>query len=311
MAEVVTVNSEDPTSSATLRESFISEYRKRWRDVRGENRRWLENREQFDRPGMQGEYRRFIENYATSKVLEPLPDRKMLNGQHWTGTRITQAYDKGLRLAKRDLRSFDAPEDIIKAATRRRQGDHQRRLRNEYEKIYYTTSDHISFGVSKATDVLREALENDQSERWVADNFNRLIRTKMQTRYTDTAKTAVVRAVNEALLTSYELAGVQSVGVAVEGRRGSVQVNENFVRTNAAGELEFQTAGDSKVCAVCRGLAGKTVKISDVRNEPEFQPPVHPRCRCRLVPTEMEVKKDDAQVAVPSGATGLRSEPQQ
>lgn len=306
----VTINSEDPTSSATLRESFISAYRKRWRDVRGQNREWLESRENFERNGIQGEYRRFFESYAQQTVLEPIPDRSMLRGQHWTGSWITQAYDKGLRMAREDLRSFDIDEAVVNAAGNRQHRDHQRRLKDEYEKIYYTTDDHISLAVSKVSDVLREATENNKSHNWAANETNRVIRSNIQTRYIDAAKTAIPRAVNEALLNTYVLAGVQEVGVAVEGRSGSVEVKENFIRTNAAGELQFETAGDAKVCPTCASLAGKTVKIEDVRDEPQFQPPVHPRCRCRLVPTEIEIKSEGETVGVPDSPPVLRSEPQ-
>lgn len=307
----VTVNSQDPTSSKTLRDSFISDFYTRWRAVRGQNREWLESHSNIQRSGMQTDYRRFFENVAGSEVLEQLPDRRVLSGQHWTGKRIRAAYDKGLRLAAQDLRSFDAPDSQVERATRRNQLQHQKRLESEYEKVYFTVSDHVTLAVSKVSDVFRTAVENNKPSRWVADRANQELREHMETRYTDTAKTAVVRAINEALLTSYELAGVSEVGVAIEGGSGSVSVNQNFIRTNAAGELVFETADDSKVCAECRALEGTTVQISEVRNRPEFQPPIHPRCRCRLVPTAMELVSEDETIGVPSGSGGLRSRPVQ
>ncbi len=287
----------DPTQSEDIRESFISAYRTRWRDVRGENRRWLESRDSLRRAGAVGDFRQFFESYATNKVLEPMPNRRVTRGQHWTATRIRQAYDTGLDIAQSDLRAFDAPEDAVSAATSRNQLAHSRRLRVEYEKIYYTTQDHVSLAKSKTTDVVREAVENSESGYWAADETNRVIRGDIRTRYIDAAKTAVARAVNEALLTSYEQADVTEVGVSVEGTGG----RPGMMNMNAAGELVFETAGDQKVCAVCRGLAGQTVQISDVRGQPEFQPPVHPRCRCRLVPAAMEV--DGERVSAPSGVS--------
>lgn len=291
----------DPTQSEDIKQSFISAYRSRWRDVRGENRRWLESRDSLNRAGAVGDFRQFFESYATNEVLESVPNWRVVRGQHWTATRIRQAYDKGLALAREDLRQFDAPEAAVSEATNRSKLSHSERLRVEYEKIYYTTQDHISLAKSKTTNKVREAVENGKSGYWAADETNRVIRGEIRTRYIDAAKTAVARAVNEALLTSYEEADVTEVGVAVEGRSG----RPGAMNTNAAGELVFETAGDQKVCAVCRGLAGQTVKISDVRGEPEFQPPVHPRCRCRLVPAAMEVNGE--RVEAPSGV-GLRAE---
>lgn len=282
------LNAEDPTNSKTQRKAFRQAFGKRWREARGQNRDWWTQRSQLDRPGTQGEYRQFIESMLTSIVLESAAPRQITDGRHWTGTYITTAYDKGLRLAEADMSALGANEGKIASAVRRNREPHRTRIQQQYESIYYTTRDHVTFAVSKATDKLRQAVENGYNTDWMANQTNRMIRKKVRSRYRSAANTSVIRTINDAMLAAFEKAGVSEVGVAVENGVGSVDVRSNMRRVNAEGELVFTTAGDTDVCPTCRSLAGRTVKISEVKNQPQFQPPVHPNCRCRLVATEME-----------------------
>lgn len=303
---LVRINAADPTESKTRREAFRSALFTRWRDVRGRNREWWENRRAVRGSRIQAEYRRFFESLASSTVLESASPRQIRAGRHWTGSHITTAYDKGLELARRDLAGLDAPESLIEPAVRRTANEHRESLQQQYESVYYTIADHVTYATSKLTDVLREGVENDESASWLIDNTNEVIRSNVRSRYQTTASTAITRTINEAMLRAFEIAGVTEVGVAVESGVGAVDIRQNMVRTNAEGELVFTTAGDSRVCPTCRALAGRTVKISEVKNSPEFQPPVHPGCRCRLVATEMET--NDETIAAPDDGPSLRSE---
>jgi len=284
-----TVNQQDPTQTQTRRESLRRQFSSRWATVRGRNRRWVEDHETLRRRRMQGQYRRFFEGLASNEVVEPASDRSVARGRHWTATHITDAYDKGLRLARQDMQTFDPPQSVIDRATDRNQQRHREAREHEYQKLYYTAQDHVTYATSQATNLLREGIDNRESTRWFADEVNSMIRGKVRPRYTDAAHTAVPRAVNEALLTAFEIAGVTEIGVAVENQTGQVASRANMFRVNAEGELVFTTAGDDRVCPVCAALAGEVVKIESIRDSPDLQPPIHPRCRCRLVPTTMQV----------------------
>jgi SPP1 gp7 family putative phage head morphogenesis protein len=72
------------------------------------------------------------------------------------------------------------------------------------------------------------------------------------------ARTEIVRAHHLAMIQEYKRWGVEGVNVIVE----------------------WQTAGDDKVCPVCSSLEGKTFTIE----EAELLIPVHPNCRCCVIP---------------------------
>lgn len=72
------------------------------------------------------------------------------------------------------------------------------------------------------------------------------------------ARTEIIHAFAESTLNRFEEAGVEEV----------------------AGEVEISTAGDHRVCEVCKGLVGKRYTIKEARG----LIPVHPQCRCAWVP---------------------------
>lgn len=105
-------------------------------------------------------------------------------------------------------------------------------------------------------------------------------------RVTTLARTEIVHAHSEATITRYEQVS----------DRPDTDIQINAVTVKA----EFVTAGDDRVCSTCAAIAGETVQIEGIReenfewrgNQYPIQPPIHPRCRCALVPvTEIN---DDA-----------------
>lgn len=72
------------------------------------------------------------------------------------------------------------------------------------------------------------------------------------------ARTEIIRAYAESTLNRYMEFGIQDV----------------------VGQVELSTAGDHRVCPVCKGLAGKRMTIQEARG----MIPVHPQCRCAWLP---------------------------
>jgi len=117
----------------------------------------------------------------------------------------------------------------------------------------------------------------------------------------------VIGTVNTAVLESYGLADVEEVGVRIEAEvegpntdRG-IFTGEPPEETDPAGRRDVQgggedapvdpdealtwaTAGDAKVCPRCLLLEGRTWTLQEVRSGSGKRPPIHPRCRCVLIP---------------------------
>ena len=72
------------------------------------------------------------------------------------------------------------------------------------------------------------------------------------------ARTEIIRAHAESTLNRFEEMGLEHV----------------------TGEVEFRTAGDQRVCPICKELAGRTYTIAEARGVI----PVHPQCRCAWLP---------------------------
>lgn len=72
------------------------------------------------------------------------------------------------------------------------------------------------------------------------------------------ARTEIIRAHAEGQLDALERLGVTEVGV----------------------QVEWQTAGDKRVCKLCAGMEGKIFKIKEAHG----MIPKHPNCRCAFVP---------------------------
>ena len=106
----------------------------------------------------------------------------------------------------------------------------------------------LTLGVSRNTPI-REIVRNiHEQTRLTMRQANALARTE------------IVRAHAEATLNRFEDLGVSGVGAAVE--------------------MEFTTAGDTKVCARCEGLEGVLFTIDEARGVI----PVHISCRCSWFP---------------------------
>ena len=78
------------------------------------------------------------------------------------------------------------------------------------------------------------------------------------------ARTEIVRAYHQAKIQEYKDWGVEGVTVIAE----------------------WSTAGDDRVCSVCASYDGQRFTLEEI----EFKIPVHPLCRCTIIP--VEIKKE-------------------
>lgn len=131
------------------------------------------------------------------------------------------------------------------------------------------------------------------------------------------ANTETVSAVNAIALAVYTALGLKFVGGSpefstqqqenrmqdfVHEHDGEVSLSEGAIGVARTGdrhaELElsspatrgdnvvgmWQTAQDSKVCALCRPLNGRVYKLSAIAENKAPTPPLHPNCRCLIIP---------------------------
>jgi SPP1 gp7 family putative phage head morphogenesis protein len=92
-----------------------------------------------------------------------------------------------------------------------------------------------------------------------------------KTRATTLARTSVIDTFNSASLARLDELGVEGVTV----------------------KAEVRTAGDARVCPQCAALEGRTWTIEEARSETTtaagqevpVKPPIHPRCRCAVIPS--------------------------
>lgn len=314
------VNATDPTESQQLRNSFQTQILDRWDDVEQQVEDWFTGTGELNYDRLRLRFRTWFESTAFNVVLEQANDADVNNGRHWTASYIRDAYQQGLKLAKRDLQTFEYTQRTISQATKYFADAHQQPLTRSYESAYIGLSDQIHRMVDEVSKRLREGIQERESREWFVENVNDRIEKVGKNQGKAHGNTVVVETVNDALLNAFQLAGVEQVGVAPESSPGSANLtNYVDIRTHADGdpetfaeavglgdddgipdpddprdpdEVQFVTAGDAKVCEQCMALEGTVVDIAKARGTegklagagPGKILPVHPNCRCRWLP---------------------------
>jgi SPP1 gp7 family putative phage head morphogenesis protein len=178
---------------------------------------------------------------------------------------IRSAYGRGVKHADAKLREQGAelPERDIQEAFNR--PIHQEQLQTLYTRTFTEWE-----GVAEATNQqisreLADGLAQGENPTKIARRISDRVDKIGKTRATTLARTEVIRSHADATLNRYEELGVEKV----------------------AGEAEFQTAGDSRVCPICAGLNGDVYTLKDARG----LIPVHSLCRCAWLPVVGDTKQ--------------------
>ena len=312
-------NNVDPTQSTNLRRSFRNEIHRKLDEVIDDVQEWFddENEDEFDTSRLRYRFEEWFEQKLFNEVLGSVRDSELHNGDHWTGSHVRTAYQHGLSMAKDDLQQFGKTEYERKKAVKFYSDAHKKAVEMEYEAAYMGLRDQMHRLVDDMGEVIRAGIDGGYSVDMFANEATALIDSQAKNHATAHANTIVVDAINEALLVSYEKAGITEVGVAPESHgdgttQNAVAVPFTRIRQNvddpetfaeAVGidtdeaeslpdpddpttpdDVQWVTAGDSNVCTACASLEGTILAIEDVRGHEQFQPPIHPNCRCRLLP---------------------------
>jgi len=288
--------SDDPTHTTQIRENFLRELRRRFKRLRGRIREVvgydedrfnlkqdaaLADAEDIERfPSNEGKTRQFLKwlrERLRDGVLEVASTREVRNGEHWSATFIRAAYTRGWenaldRLQQAGVETAEV-EDVF------RMGVPQEQLQRLYTRTYENLQSVTQDALPAVRETLTKGLAEGVNPREMARRLTKEVRTIQRTQAEVLARTEVINSYSEATLNRYERASVD--GVTVSG--------------------EFSTADDSRVCPICEAIEGAEYAVDEMRSEtftftpsesePDYlegeypvRPPVHPQCRCAILP---------------------------
>lgn len=286
---------EDPTRTKTARRRFAQHLRNRWDAIRFHINRGLVDNDAFGLRGpdiggtLEGQSgdldREFEANVETDDSITPgagqfdFPSsaeaaeefEEWLDGalereiiEEYDGDRyIRTGYGRGIKHGDARMREagVDVPDEALESAFRH--PVHQDKL-----ELLYTRAFEELEGINSATAQsirreLTDGLSQGMNPREIARNINDRVGAVGKTRSTVMARTEVIRSHSEGSLDRYER------------MMGDTEVTV---------QAELSTAGDSRVCQQCADAAGRGPwPIEEFRGS-GYQPPIHPRCRCTILP---------------------------
>lgn len=291
-------SSPDPTRTVTFRRDWTSSYNARWRDIRGRLRDQLTGSTGLlattttDAATLQ-EFRQWFNSVIEEKILQPTDPRRVRQGQHYTASRIRDAYERGLRRADQSLRA--APSDYSTAldslaapAAAIRASRHQEELVNAYVRAYQDVQEAAQKTRQDVRRNLNEKLEADAAKQDTVDTLTTRVDKTGQTATQRFVAATTIITVNKAALNRYRAAGVEKVGAEIEqdlSVEGPMTDNPELARGGVPGsdeEVRWGTAGDNRVCPQCMSLEGQTWKIAEYNNGGGKMPVIdtHLNCRC-------------------------------
>ena len=195
----------------------------------------------------------------------------------WTDRYIQSAYQRGILRGRTELKKagYDVPT-IAKSGgidVAFNQPFHVDRVGLLYTRAFNDLKGITNNMDAQISRVLSQGIAEGRNPRDLARLLNRTITgpsgdlaltdtlgrfIPAQRRAMMLARTEIIRAHHLATIQEYRNFGVVGVTVIVE----------------------FRTAGDKRVCAICQGLEGQQFTL----DQAEGQIPVHPLCRCTMIP---------------------------
>lgn len=177
---------------------------------------------------------------------------------------VERAYEKGVRDADRALADAGLDVDPVKAREIVAMPTHDRKLQTIYSRNFQQLR-----GITQAVDQqvsreLADGIAGGLNPRDMARNITDRVNKIGKTRATTLARTETINAHSSATIERYRQQGVEAVGLEPEAA--------------------IQTAGDQRVCEQCADAAQRGPWSLDELEGSEFQPPLHPNCRCTVIP---------------------------
>lgn len=176
-------------------------------------------------------------------------------------TYIQRAYERGVERSDVELRKdgFDIPQ--TEAAAVIQKPIHQRKLDVLFRRNYSELDGLNDEMARRLTRELANGLSEGLNPRDMARNISGEM-SVAKNRATLIARSETVRAHSQASIERYREMGIEEVGLEPE--------------------VELATATDQRVCQQCAEAAQQGPWDLDEFEGSEFQPPIHPNCRCSI-----------------------------
>lgn len=239
----------DPTKTQTLRSEFISDFRGRWRTIRGDLRETIQTNDAFQlRPSAahsfggtanatathrpysfgvteparkRAAFREWFEFITRDAVLEPANMTAVLDGHHWTNEYVQRAAARGIIRATVEARKagYEAPASTdLSVSDLLKRKPYQNILREEREGAYADVQNAVERTRTEVNRTFRDRLGTAPTPQELADELTERVAHSQhgETQTTQIANSVVVRTVNRAALVRYLNLGVETVGARPE-----------------------------------------------------------------------------------------------
>lgn len=259
----------DPTGTSELRKSFrftanqhVAQFREKLRSVVQDQRSLspltYSDLRTFDRGGMLRSFNQFSYYFAYTDIALP----------NWYNKYLKSSYLSGQRAAWELMGNpapigFDVPDTSAYSA-----------FQNELEGITDATLQHIG---RVAHDVLEKQISPISAFRRINVVLDKILIRRLDM----LVHGAVVKLHNHGRIEEFYNAGHRKFGFHVECVPPLKHMDaKRRKRLKASSIVEFVTAGDDDVCPVCEDLEGRVFTYTEAIG----LIPVHPYCRCAVVP---------------------------
>lgn len=266
----------DPTKTSALRLKYAKEMNRRFLALATDVRRSFVDNDalglktndeamagEFSQPTPTGKVRAFqnwLRQQIDKGILEVVVRRTdgAEVSQHWQSAYIKSAYVRAVKTVEQELKRAGMLNTIADLSGVITTGIHADTLELMYTRAFEGLRGITQAMSSRLSEIFSQALIEGVGPRVIAKRITDSIRSISKTRAMVLARTETINTFAEASLNAMEQNGVEGV----------------------TADVEFLTAGDSRVCSRCLSLEGRIYTIQQARGIIA----VHPRCRCRWAP---------------------------
>lgn len=213
-------------------------------------------------------YREWLKQNVAAGVLEVEPG---MEDTPWLAKHINSAYRKGVVRAYVDTRraaiASDASSDFIEGGKEAFINQAfsspvaEGRVRTLYTRAYSQLQGVTAQMDTEMSRILAQGLAAGHGPERIARDLTRSVSGLERGRAMTIARTEIVHAHTEGQLDTFEMMGVEEIGVMAE----------------------WLTAMDGHVCPLCQPLDGIVIKVKEARG----MIPRHPNCRCTWLPANV------------------------
>lgn len=280
MANITRAFRADPTRTLTIRKRYASALYKRFNKLKGDIRKSIITNDAFGLrlnepigrrafaferdPQKVESFMAWLQKQIDNDILEVYYGQQIGSSieSMWANIYIRQAYEKGIQRSQSELRAagYTIPETASVVASMQ--------LPFHIDRVGLLFTRNFT-GLKGITDEMSKQIAEQLAEGMalgkgpveIANNINRRVSAIGITRARTLAQTEMIRAHHHAMVQEMRNWGVIGVRVLAE----------------------WVTAGDDRVCPICRPLNGKIYTL----DQAEGLIPRHPRCRCMIIPLDV------------------------